>query len=179
MKNLNFDDGNITLYIQGDPSRSFSFNPANTKMYEGFQHIIAESEKELLAIDERNKTKKDATEDEEIDAYVKASNEADKFLRKELDNTFGKGTSNLIFGEQNVCSLASNGDFIFSNFLMALVPHFKAAAEEREKKLKDQIATAKKEVAEELPEKIIEEDTKLKAEEKENVDTDTSEELKD
>jgi len=179
MKNLNFDTGSITLFIQGDPSRPFSFNPADTKIYEGFQHIVAESERELLAIAEKNKTRENATKAEEIDAYVKANNEADKYMRKELDNTFGKGTSNLIFGDQNICSLASNGDFIFSNFLMALVPHFMAAAEDREKKLKDQVATAKKEVAEELPEKTIEEDTKIKAEGKENVDADTSEELKD
>ena len=51
--NLNFDTGTITLYVQGDPSRKFSFNPTDQKVLKGFLRLVDEAEEKMKDFSKR------------------------------------------------------------------------------------------------------------------------------
>ena len=76
---------------------------------------------------------------EELKIYA----EIDKILREAFDNTFGEGQADIMFGTQVVCSLGSNGDFVFSNGLMALFPYFEKETKKRKQKVKSVVAQYK------------------------------------
>ena len=135
--NLQFDSGEITLHVQGDPSRPFTFNPQNPQLQAGFFALINMAEakdkefaEKAAAIDALGLTGYELAEKQ--NAYML---EVDAWFRAEFDNLFGEGASNVVFGRLATTALGSNGDYVFANMLMALYPYFQKEAQNRQKKL--------------------------------------------
>lgn len=137
MATLKFDDGVIHLAVN-DTGRIFSFNPTDAKVYDGFFQLVNEMPEKLnkLSIEEEKLNAKNLEETERVKEELKLYAEIDKILRDGFDNAFGEGASDVLFGTQYACSLASNGDFIFSNAIMALVPYFEKETKKRKEKVK-------------------------------------------
>ena len=143
--NLQFDTGDISLHVQGDPSRVFTFNPTNPSLQAGFFALIKASEdkvKEYTAkaviVDSQNLEELEVAEKE-----VEFMLEIDIWLREEFEKLFGEGTANIVFGKTATSATGSNGDYVFSNMMMALYPYFEKEAKARYKKLDSIIADHK------------------------------------
>lgn len=137
MGSLNFDDGRINLDVNGT-GRVFSFNPTDPKIFEGFFNMMDETQTKLnkLSIEAEKLEAKDLKPEEKTKEEMKIYSEIDKALREVFDTAFGEGQADVLFGSQSVCSIGSNGDFIFSNALMALFPYFEKESKKRTQKVK-------------------------------------------
>lgn len=143
MNNLMYDDGTITLHVQGDASRAFSFNPSDPKILSGFFCFLEAAEAKVIEFSGAEKTSKENADPTEAVSEIAALlMDVDRWVREEFDGVFGKGTSDIVFGGVSTTATASNGDYIFSNMLMSLYPYFVEYAEKREKEL-DGLITAK------------------------------------
>ncbi len=132
MQNLNFDDGSISLAIQGDMNRLLTFNPTDYNLAAKFYKLVENSEEKSKEIQKKAKTADASGEQKEIISFLE---ETDQYFKGELDKVFGDGASELIFKGINIMSTASNGDFVLSNFLMALYPYFEKASKSKVKNI--------------------------------------------
>lgn len=137
MEVLKFDDGIKRLEINGT-GRIFSFNPTDPKIFEGFFNLMDETQTKLnkLSVEAEKLEAKDLKPEERTKEELKIYADIDKALREIFDNAFGEGQADVFFGAQSVCSLATNGDFVFTNGLMALFPEFEKEAKKRKQKVK-------------------------------------------
>ncbi len=144
MATLKFDDGVINLDVN-DSGRILSFNPTDTKIYEGFMEMIRDTPQKLnqLSVKAEKLAKKEMDDNERTAEELKIYAEIDKILREAFDNTFGEGQADIMFGTQVVCGLGSNGDFIFTNGLMSLFPYFEKEIKKRKQKVKSVVAQYK------------------------------------
>lgn len=90
MKTLDFDDGVINLDVNGT-GRIFSFNPTDTKIYEGFLEMVRDTPQKLnqLSVKAEKLEAKKLDENERTAEELKIYAEIDKILREAFDNTFG------------------------------------------------------------------------------------------
>lgn len=141
---LKFDDGIINLAVN-DTGRIFSFNPTDTKIYEGFYSLMNDTPQKLnkLSIEAEKIEGKDLDDKAKAAAELKVYAEIDKILREAFDNAFGEGQADVLFGNQSVCSYGSNGDFVFVNALMALFPYFEKETKKRKQKVKSVVTQYK------------------------------------
>lgn len=141
---LKFDDGVINLAVN-DTGRIFSFNPTDTKIYEGFYSLMNDTPQKLnkLSIEAEKIDGKDLDDKEKAAEELKVYAEIDKILREAFDNAFGEGQADVLFGNQSVCSYGSNGDFVFVNALMALFPYFEKETKKRKQKVKSVVTQYK------------------------------------
>ena len=144
MATLKFDDGVINLDVN-DSGRILSFNPTDTKIYEGFMEMIRDTPQKLnqLSVKAEKLAAKKLDDNERTAEELKIYAEIDKILREAFDNTFGEGQADIMFGTQVVCGLGSNGDFVFTNGLMALFPYFEKETKKRKQKVKSVVAQYK------------------------------------
>jgi len=144
MKTLDFDDGVINLDVNGT-GRIFSFNPTDTKIYEGFLELVRDTPQKLnqLSVKAEKLAEKKMDDSERAAEELKIYAEIDKILREAFDNTFGEGQADILFGSQSVCGLGKNGDFIFTNALMKLFPEFEKETKRRKQKVKSVVAQYK------------------------------------
>ena len=149
---LNFDSGIINLVVNGDASKVFSFNPTDSRIYEGFFKLIDETTMKLEAMTKEAETLEAKRNDMSDEKYAKAElllrSECDKILRDGFDEIFGAGAAETLFGSQNITALGKNGDYIFANAMMAIVPYFESETKARRRKvqeiIQDHKAKAKK-----------------------------------
>lgn len=127
MQNLNFDDGSIKLAVQGNPNRLLVFNPTDYNLAAKFYKLVENSEIKGKEIREKAKI----VEGKDNKELIQFLTETDGYFKGELDKVFGDGSSELIFNGINIMSTASNGDFVLSNFLMALYPYFEKASKSK------------------------------------------------
>lgn len=127
-KALNFDTGNITVHIQGDPNRPLTFNPKDYNMAGRFFDLVKHAEEKQKEFIEKAKVVDESNDTRET---VKLLKDMDTYFRGELDEVFGEGASAIIFEDINVATTASNGDTVLANFLMALYPYFKKASDKK------------------------------------------------
>lgn len=141
---LKFDDGVINLAVN-DTGRIFSFNPTDTKIYEGFYSLMNDTPQKLnkLSIEAEKIDGKDLDDKAKAAEELKVYAEIDKILREAFDNAFGEGQADVLFGNQSVCSYGSNGDFVFVNALMALFPYFEKETKKRKQKVKSVVTQYK------------------------------------
>ncbi len=144
MATLKFDDGVINLDVN-DSGRILSFNPTDTKIYEGFMEMIRDTPQKLnqLSVKAEKLAKKEMDDNERTAEELKIYAEIDKILREAFDNTFGEGQADIMFGTQVVCGLGRNGDFVFTNGLMSLFPYFEKETKKRKQKVKSVVAQYK------------------------------------
>lgn len=115
MKSLNFDSGVKEYEINGDPNRVLRINPSD------------------FGIIERINKAKDALDELHITPDIDGMVELDKAVRAQIDEIFGAGSSDTIFGETNSASFAS-GQPVFLNFLECITPEIARVIEEEKKK---------------------------------------------
>lgn len=131
MKSLNFDDGCIELAIQGDEGRLLKFNPTDYNMAAKFYDLMENAEKKQKELKDKSKKIDNIKNEKDMIEYLRHN---DIFFKEELDKIFGNGSSELIFAGINVMTTASNGDFVITNFLNALIPYFEKESKSRIKK---------------------------------------------
>lgn len=127
-KSLNFDTGNVTVHIQGDPNRPLTFNPKDYNIAGRFFDLVKHAEEKQKEFVEKAKAVDETNDTAET---VKLLTDMDTYFRSELDTVFGEGASKIIFEDINVATTASNGDTVMANFLMALYPYFKEASDNK------------------------------------------------
>lgn len=127
---LNFDTGEIKLAVNGDPDRLLIFNPDDANLRSRFYEVSADMNTKGQEMKKKGEELKDG-DDETAFEYLK---EMDTYFREKVDYIFGEGSAGLIFKNQNLLSIAGNGDFILANFLSAIAPHFQSATDDRVKK---------------------------------------------
>lgn len=115
MKSLNFDSGVKEYEINGDPNRVLRINPSDFG-------IVERINKAKNALDELHITP-------DIDGMV----ELDKVVRAQIDEIFGAGSADVIFGETNSASFAG-GQPVFLNFLDSIIPEIERVVGEERKK---------------------------------------------
>ena len=115
MKSLNFDSGFKEYVINEDPTRVLRINPSDFGIIERINKAKDELDKLHITPD--------------IDGMV----ELDKVVRAQIDEIFGVGSSDVIFGETNSASFAG-GQPVFLNFLECITPEIARVIEEEKKK---------------------------------------------
>jgi len=148
MKNLQIDDGYITMSINEDPSRTISFNPTDPHTVDRFlcmmDHLhrrAVELEKEAPAVQKKM--------DEAADDFERARirNEFDMkydtFVRKEINEVFGDGADKAIFRNVSPIAVTRNGVTVFEGFIQAVLPIFRKEIERRQSETKSIIAQFK------------------------------------
>ena len=68
-----------------------------------------------------------------VDRINKAKGELDKVVRTQIDEIFGAGSADIIFGETNSASFAG-GQPVFLNFLDCIIPEIERVVGEERKK---------------------------------------------
>lgn len=146
MKDLELNTGIIELAIQGDKSRVLRFNPTDANTIDGFCNLVNNINVKLaeLAGEEERIIKSDLPDLEKIRSRNKLSLKIDRFFREELDLIFGAGTSNLVFEDLCTSALTGTGEFVFINFIYAILPYFEEEMDERTKKLNASAEEVKK-----------------------------------
>ena len=124
MNNLSFDNGFKELSINGDENRVIRFNPCDYELIKRAEGIYERLDKEFGEIDKKD-----------IDTLDKLS-EKDIAVRKEIDYLLNAEVSNVVFGKTNCLSI-SNVNYIFDNFLTALMGYIETSIKEEEKKNND------------------------------------------
>jgi hypothetical protein len=124
--NLNINTEGIKLTINEDPSRVISFNPNDLGFAERFYDLISEFETKS---DEYQEKAKQLENDTELDQYGIVKNlkprlalmqEICMFLRNKVDEIFGTGTSNTVFGGINTLDM-------FAEFFNGITPYIQKA----------------------------------------------------
>ena len=177
--NLNFDTGTITLYVQGDPSRNFSFNPTDQKVLKGFLRLVDEAEEKMKDFSKRAEgieESGDITEAEFTSQTADLMDDIDSWFRGAFDSIFGEGQAQIVFGDTSSIAINSDGEYIMIAMLMALYPIFEKEIQTRS----DRIDKVYSEIVEELPTEKKELPTEevinaTEEAEEENADTDIAE----
>lgn len=137
MQNLEFNTGMIELAIQGDPDRILRFNPSDGNVIAGFLGILNKANDRLKDMsDKENKIMSDDISDiEKVKQKNQLDLELDAFLRIELDNVFGQGSSKMIFGNISATAITEYGETVFMNFMNAILPYFQKEMKKRNEKV--------------------------------------------
>ena len=146
--NLNFDTGIITLYVQGDPSRKFSFNPTDQKVLKGFLRLVDEAEEKMKDFSKRAEGIEESGDITEVTAQTAdLMDDIDSWFRGAFDSIFGDGQAQIVFGDTSSVAINSDGEYIMIAMLMALYPIFEKEIQTRS----DRIDKVYSEIVEELP----------------------------
>lgn len=134
---LSFDDGIISLSVNGG-ERIFRFNPTDPAVYEGFMRLVTEAPQRLnkLSVEYEKMDKEDMSDVDRAKKELEAMGEMDKILRELFDDTFGPGQADVVYGAQNVAAICKNGDYLFTNALMAIFPYFEKEGKKRSQKVR-------------------------------------------
>lgn len=153
MQNLNFNDGQITIMINGDESRVITINPTDKNMVNRFISAY----KDLSSLEEKYRNvESDTMSAQEIesltemgtDASVEAIGKLEKISQTEaeiehegramVDKICGSPVSEIVFGDTNCMSIAG-GQTIAQNFIDAyaafLEPYIKNEYEKAKNKI--------------------------------------------
>ncbi|MFR4979081.1 MAG: hypothetical protein ACLUDG_09205 [Butyricicoccus sp.] len=109
MENLSISSGAVELMIDNDPNRVISFYPTDISFAEGFYNLMQkydhkqkEMEKRIEALKHEKKTRIEMNIE-----CTKIKREAFDTIREGIDNTFGDGTSQIVFGDRNTLDMVS------------------------------------------------------------------------
>lgn len=124
MQSIKFNEGYKEYAINGDESRIIRINPSDFGIIKRMQDAL----KALEAINADNSP----------DGMA----EADRIAREQIDNVFGDGTSEVVFGRTNCMSFAG-GQPICANFIEAISPIIEADIKAEAAKSEERIAKYK------------------------------------
>lgn len=109
MENINISSGAVELTIDNDPARVIRFYPTDVAFAEGFFALAAEFQRKQREIQQKiNDIRASSMTDFEKNLEaVKLEREAFDTMRTGIDNTFGAGTSDTVFGQRNTIDMVA------------------------------------------------------------------------
>lgn len=135
-KQLFFDDGLIDVEFNGDPNRTFKFNPTNFDMFDNFYALISWIERDLEGVLEKIAQSSDSFarmgEDEGLEVegyehgYILSQS---KLLKERFDEVFGPGCAKAAFGHLSPFTFVG-GEFLFQKVISVLAPLVEESAKE-------------------------------------------------
>ena len=131
MDNLTIDTGVKSLTINGDPTRVITFNPSDVNFAERFYSIMGSLKKKQEEYQRRSKELETDKVDESgvpvnLPGNLALMRDACEFMRGQVDDLFGPGTSQTVFGD----ALALD---MFAQFFTAITPHIQSTRAEKMK----------------------------------------------
>ena len=126
MSNINMNTGEIRLTINNDENRVIAFNPNDLEFVDNLYNLLAgleNKEKEYKAkeseIDKNTEVNSYGVPinlKEKLDLLKKTCN----YMREKIDDVFGKGTSQIVFGNANTLDM-------FEQFFEGITPYIEKA----------------------------------------------------
>lgn len=109
MENINISSGAVELTIDNDPARVIRFYPTDVAFAEGFFALAAEFQRKRREIQQKinDIRASNKTDFEKNLEAVKLEREAFDTMRQGIDNTFGAGTSDTVFGQRNTIDMVA------------------------------------------------------------------------
>jgi len=109
MENINISCGAVELTIDNDPARVIRFYPTDVAFAEGFFSLASEFQRKQKEIQQKinDIRASDKTEFEKSLEAVQLEREAFNVMRQGIDNTFGAGTSDTVFGQRNTIDMVA------------------------------------------------------------------------
>lgn len=137
MENLSFDTGRVTMSINGDASRTISFNPTDPDIVNRFLLLADTCEKKEKEFEKKvEETNRKAMAEQDPLARARMKNdldqEIDRFFREKVNEIFGEDADKSIFGEVSPTAVTGNGTTVFQNFIQAILPVFEQEIKRRE-----------------------------------------------
>lgn len=105
MDSLNFQTNEIKLMINDDPSRVIKFDPSDVLFASGFYKILGEFNQKMIDLQKGAKELEQETAIDENGLPINAAErlkfvkEVCEYLRSKIDQLFGSGTSQTVFGD--------------------------------------------------------------------------------
>lgn len=101
MNNLEISSGAVELTIDNDPNRVIRFYPTDVEFAEAYFDLIHKFDAKRAEIKTRLADVENLPEAEQAEAVVAIQREVFGVLRDGIDDTFGPGTSAVVFGNRN------------------------------------------------------------------------------
>lgn len=122
MENINISSGAVELTIDNDPARVIRFYPTDVAFAEGFFSLASEFQRKQKEIQQKinDIRASDKTEFEKSLEAVQLEREAFNVMRQGIDNTFGAGTSDTVFGQRNTIDMVAR-------FFNGVIPYVRKA----------------------------------------------------
>lgn len=133
MDNLQINTGEKRIAINGDPERVLVFNPSDVAFAERFYRLVDDLQKKLTEYQPRSEAMEAVTKVDEYGVPVNMqdriafANEVCDYMRGQIDTLFGKGTSQIVFGDTRELDM-------FDQFLNGLTPFIQKARSDKVKK---------------------------------------------
>ena len=133
MDSIRIDSGVKRIAVNGDESRVIEFNPEDIVFVEKFYGLIKQFEEKEVEFRERSEQ---ISSKEDVDELGIPVNTADSiqlaldlcnYLRGQIDQVFGSGTSQKVFGETQTLSM-------FEQFFGGIMPFIQGARSEKMEK---------------------------------------------
>ena len=124
--NLNINTAGIRLTINEDPNRVIEFDPDDVAFVEAFHGLISEFEGKET---EYRRRSEEIEKNNEVDEYgipknakevIALMREVCEYFRSKIDEVFGEGTSNTVFGKANRLEM-------FAEFFEGITPFIQKA----------------------------------------------------
>jgi hypothetical protein len=133
MDSIRIDDGTKRICVNDDPARVITFNPSDVVFAEKFYGLIGDFETKLgeyqaRSVDIENDNKTDGNGlPVNLGQRMALLREACEYIRSQIDNLFGVGTSQKAFGDTIAIEL-------FPQFFEQITPYIQSVRAEKVKK---------------------------------------------
>lgn len=103
MESLHIDTGAVTLSINNDENRTITFYPTDVHFAEAFFDLVRDfmQHREIVSKKEEEIKESGGTAAERSAKEVELLRETYAFMRERIDNCFGAGTSDIVFGNHD------------------------------------------------------------------------------
>lgn len=122
MESLHIDTGAVTLSINNDENRTITFYPTDVHFAESFFDLVRDfmQHREIVSKKEEEIKASGGTAAERSAKEVELLRETYAFMRERIDNCFGAGTSEIVFGNHD--SLGA-----YASFFRGVEPYVRKA----------------------------------------------------
>ena len=122
MESLHIDTGAVTLSVNNDENRTFTFYPTDVHFAEAFFNLVRDfmQHREDVSRQEEEIKESGGTAAERSAKEVELLRETYAFMRERIDNCFGAGTSEIVFGNHD--SLGA-----YASFFRGVEPYVRKA----------------------------------------------------
>lgn len=137
---FNIEDNLQKVFLGKKSDKYFLIDPSDMnapiRMKDGIEkletHFKKKAEENNLSVDNINTTSL-ATGD--IEADIKTLKAEDDFVKSVVDEIFGDGTSDVVFGKANSLSIGIDGECYYEKFINAVLPLYEKTYQTRINKL--------------------------------------------
>lgn len=130
MQSLHINTGEIRLCVNDDPDRVIAFNPTDISFAERFYNLLGEFEEKEKEYRQKAEELQANTELDKMGlpknfrGSIALLRDTSGFLRDKIDDVFGDGTSQSVFGTANTLDM-------FEQFFTGITPFVQSAREQK------------------------------------------------